>query len=154
MTSFVYRVCKSFGETTKGTGLQGTFIAVNLAESMLDNNAQSAALGVWVTKNYTATEMMNAMIDRTYLGNKPHGADNAAKLYFNKSVDSLSLSENIVLGALSQKPSLANFCGDGVQLTAQSEELLKQLKANFTGNYKNAKFVAPEYSEAAKASRS
>lgn len=104
-----------------------------------------------MTKNFTSTEAMNAMIDQIYLGNEISGADNAATLYFDKSVDALGLSENLVLGVLLNWPNLASFCGDNAQLIVQAESLLELLKTNFPASYQGSEFVAPEYSEAAKA---
>lgn len=162
-TSFVYRTFSSFGSEEKGPGLQGSFVAANLAENMLDNElqadssgdgrmAQSGLLSVWVTKNYSATEAMNASIDRVYLGSETYGADNAAKLYFNKSADSLSLSENLVLGVFSYLPDSVTVCGDGAQLAEHAKSLLELVKMNFPASYQDSAFTLPEFSEAVKAS--
>jgi membrane carboxypeptidase/penicillin-binding protein len=162
-TSFVYRTFSSFGSEEKGPGLQGSFVAANLAENMLDNElqvdssgddrmVQSGLLSVWVTKNYSATEAMNASIDRVYLGNETYGADNAAKLYFNKSADSLDLSENLVLGVFSYLPDSVTVCGDGAQLAEHAKSLLELMKMNFPARYQDSQFALPEFSEAVKAS--
>ena len=163
-TGFVYRTFTTFGEDAKGPGLQGFYIALNLAESLLNKRIQadstgddrlkkSGMLSIWVTKNYTATEAINAMINWIHLGNDIYGADNAAEFYFNKPVESLDLSENLVLGVLSYWPDLATICEHEKQLelSKQAKLILENLKINFPDNYKSSEFASPEYSNAAKA---
>ena len=157
MTSYVYRIFKGFGSPVKDPGLElrGSFVAGNLAKIFLNENQDAApseegrlmqfgAMSVWVTKNYTITEAMDALIDQSYFGQQTYGADNAAELYFGKPVGSLGLSENLVLGALFNMPDLAAACRDGATLTAQAGALLEQLKVSFPASYDSTEFVMPQ----------
>ena len=157
MTSYVFRTFEGMGSPVKSpdAGLQGSFIAAFLARGLLNDNQQADSsekgliregiMTVWVTKNYSLNEAMNALIDRAFLK-----GDNAI-LFFNKPIDSLSLSENLILGALLNRPDLGDFCGHETALAEQADLLLEQLKQSFPTRYDAQTFEAPEYSEAVKA---
>ena len=157
MTSYVYRTYKGMGSATKSPELrlQGSFIAAFLAQDILNKNqqedssesslTQEGAMTVWVTNNYALDEAMDTLIGKAFVNG------DTATLFFNKPIESLSLPENLILGAYFNRTDLGEFCDHEVELAAQAEKLLQQLKENFPPGYDAQVFEAPEYSEALKA---
>ncbi len=70
-----------------------------------DRKIKEAALAYQLEKIYTKNEILEMYLNTIYLGEGAYGMQAAAKAYFNKDVEYLSLSECATLAALIQSPN-------------------------------------------------
>ncbi|MBM3706246.1 MAG: hypothetical protein FJW66_06960, partial [Actinobacteria bacterium] len=71
-----------------------------------DRKIKEAALAYQLEKVYTKDEILEMYLNTIYLGEGAYGIQAAAKVYFNKDVEYLSLSECATLAGLIQAPGV------------------------------------------------
>ena len=64
-----------------------------------------AGVAVRLEARYSKDQLLQAYADRVYLGNLAWGVEAGARVYFDKSAESLSLSEAALLAALPRRPT-------------------------------------------------
>jgi len=96
------------GEIVRG----GSTITQQLARNIyltLDQNwtrkIQEAYLAIQIEQELTKDQILEAYLNRIYLGQGAYGVQSAAETYFSKDVQDLTLAESAVLAAIVQSPS-------------------------------------------------
>ncbi|MCC6598481.1 MAG: PBP1A family penicillin-binding protein [Alphaproteobacteria bacterium] len=74
-------------------------------ERTLKRKIQEAMLAIWLEYSLTKDEILSAYLNRVYLGTGTYGVDAAARLYFDKPVNKLSLRECATLAGMLKAPS-------------------------------------------------
>ena len=74
-------------------------------ERTLKRKIQEAMLALWLEHQLSKDEIISAYLNRVYLGSGAYGVEAAAKLYFNKDVKDLSLTECATIAGLLKAPS-------------------------------------------------
>ncbi len=69
---------------------------------------REAVAALKLTFNYNKNDLLNLYLNRVYLGNGVYGFQDAAKLYFNKPLAQLDLSEAATLAGILPAPNLIN----------------------------------------------
>ena len=73
-------------------------------EQTLKRKIQEAILAVWLDAKYSKTQILEAYLNRVYLGGGNYGVDAAAQYYFNKSARNVDLRESAILAGLLKAP--------------------------------------------------
>ena len=96
------------GEIVRG----GSTITQQLARNLyltLDQSwtrkIQEAYLAIQIEQELTKEQILEAYLNRIYLGQGAYGVQSAAETYFSKNVEDLTLAESAVLAAIVQSPS-------------------------------------------------
>jgi len=66
---------------------------------------KEALLALQIEKRYSKDEILTIYLNQVYLGSGAYGVEAASRIYFGKSVDSLTLGEAAMLAGLPQAPS-------------------------------------------------
>ncbi len=74
-------------------------------ERALKRKVQEAALALWLDVRLSKKEILARYLNTAYFGDGAYGADAAARRYFGKSAQQLSLSEAAMLAGLIRAPS-------------------------------------------------
>lgn len=69
---------------------------------------REAALAIWLERNADKDEILTDYLNEIYFGAGAHGISGAARLYFSKPVEQLSLEESAMLAGLVRAPSALN----------------------------------------------
>ncbi len=103
------------GELREGGSTITQQLARNLLGSTYVGTADSAGrkwreavAAIKFTFNYSKDDLLTVYLNRVYLGNGVYGFQDAAKLYFNKSVSELDLSEAATLAGVLPAPNRIN----------------------------------------------
>ncbi|RIY34574.1 hypothetical protein CKF54_00185 [Psittacicella hinzii] len=95
-------------------------------------------LAVRMEKSMTKEEILAAYMNKIYLGHRSYGFAEAARTYFNKSVEQLTLSEAALLAGIQQAPSKLNPIYSLKNATARRNQVL--LAMNETGAITQAQY--------------
>lgn len=63
-------------------------------------------LAIELERNYTKNEILEMYLNTIYFGNNAYGITSAAKLYFNKSTNDLTINESAMLAGMIKAPSI------------------------------------------------
>lgn len=66
---------------------------------------QEAILALWLEWHLTKDEILSAYLNRVYMGSGAYGVEAAARVYFDKSAQNLTLEESATLAGLLRAPS-------------------------------------------------
>jgi penicillin-binding protein 1A len=90
----------------------GSTITQQLAKNLflshqrsLKRKVQEALLALWLEHSLTKDEILSAYLNRVYFGAGSYGVDAAARTYFNKPAEKLTLGESAILAGLLKAPS-------------------------------------------------
>jgi len=90
----------------------GSTITQQLAKNLflkpdrtLKRKIQEAILAVWLETKYTKNEILSSYLNRVYFGAGAYGIDAAARVYFGKTPDKLTLEEAAMMAGLLKAPS-------------------------------------------------
>lgn len=75
------------------------------SEKKLSRKIKEAILAFRIEKNLSKEQILFLYLNQIYLGHSAYGIQEAAKAYFNKNVEELSLAEASLLAGLPQAPS-------------------------------------------------
>lgn len=96
------------GEIVRG----GSTITMQLARNLyltLDQNwtrkIQEAYLALQIEKELTKDQILEAYLNRIFLGQGAYGVQAAAQTYFSKDIQDLTIAESAVLAGINQSPS-------------------------------------------------
>lgn len=104
------------GNVTNGFGSQGastlTQQVVKLTflsnEKTIKRKAQEAWLALQLERNFSKEDIFEMYVNRVSMGGNVYGIKAAAKTYFNKSLDKLTLPEAALIAGLPQRPNAYN----------------------------------------------
>lgn len=113
----------------------GSTITQQLVKNKLLGNSknylrkyQEMVMSVAIEQRYSKSEIMEMYLNSVYFGEGAFGIDAAAKTYFNKSPQELSLSESSMLVGLLPAPSLLSpVSGDKAEAVKQQNRVLTQM---------------------------
>ncbi|HNS44523.1 MAG TPA: PBP1A family penicillin-binding protein [Alphaproteobacteria bacterium] len=96
----------------KGVRQGGSTITQQLAKNLFlsqektyKRKIQEALLALWLEHELTKDEILAAYMNRVYLGAGTYGVTAAAKVYFNKDINDLTLQEAAIIAGLLKAPS-------------------------------------------------
>ncbi|RIY32741.1 hypothetical protein CJP74_03810 [Psittacicella melopsittaci] len=81
-------------------------------------------LAVRMERSMTKEEILAAYMNKIYLGHRSYGFAEAARTYFNKNVDDLTLPEAALLAGIQQAPSQLNPIASLERATARRNQVL------------------------------
>lgn len=101
--------------TGSSLGLQGgstltqqlvklSVFSTSTSDRTLKRKAQEAWLAIQVARKYTKNEILTFYINKVYMGEGVYGMKTAAKYYFGKSLDKLSIDQYALLAGMPQSP--------------------------------------------------
>lgn len=82
------------------------------AEDTLGRKLREAVVALKLETFYSKDLLLLTYLNRVYLGVDTYGFEDAARYYFDKSVQDLTLSEAATLVGILPAPNSFNFCGD------------------------------------------
>ena len=77
-------------------------------ERNIERKIKEAILALEIEKVLTKDEILELYLNKIYLGYRSHGVAAAAKTYFNKTLDQLTLGEIAIIAGLPKAPSTMN----------------------------------------------
>src|SRR5262249_30603493 len=77
-------------------------------ERSLSRKLREACMAIWLELRLSKDEVLTRYLNRVYLGAGVHGMSAAARTYFDKPVNQLTLPEAAMLAGLIQAPSRYN----------------------------------------------
>lgn len=101
---------------TRGFGAEGASTITQQVVKMsflseqktLKRKAQEAWLSIQLERQYTKHEILEMYLNKIYMGNGVHGIATAAKYYYNKPLNKLTLPEVAELAGIQQSPNNYN----------------------------------------------
>ena len=109
----------------------GSTITQQLAKNLfltpdrtLKRKVQEMLLALWLEHNYSKNEILEAYLNRVYLGAGSYGIDAAARTYFGKSARDIDLREAAILAGLLRAPSRFSPSRDPVQAMERAHTVL------------------------------
>ena len=90
------------GSTITQQLVKNTFLT---PERTFTRKINEALLSYELEKNYTKNEILELYLNKVYFGHGAYGIQAAAKLYFGKNAEDLSIAEGALLGGLIQSPN-------------------------------------------------
>ena len=120
---------------------------IHLKQKLNMNNwhLDSAIVASWVSKNYSAEEAINLLIELQYFGNNDFGLDKAAMHYFEVSSSNLTLAQIITLVAITHSPSRYADCNNKAMLILRAEYIANKLKQYNSSKYGGFRFELPSF---------
>ncbi|MCL2644585.1 MAG: transglycosylase domain-containing protein, partial [Betaproteobacteria bacterium] len=98
-------------------------------------------LALKIERNLSKDQILELYVNQIFLGQRAYGFSSAARIYFGKPLDKLSLAETAVLAGLPQAPSAANPISNLAQAQQRQRYVLRRmLEAGFINEaqYKQA----------------
>ena len=77
-------------------------------EKTFTRKAQEAVLAIWLESKFTKDEILQLYLNRVYFGAGAYGIDQAARTYYNKSANELSIMEAATLAGVLKAPTNYN----------------------------------------------
>jgi len=144
--SFTRALINNMRTNTRGQG--GSTITMQVARNFFLTRERSynrklyeILLALKIEHNLSKDQILELYINQIFLGQRAYGFSSAAKIYFGKSLDKLTLAETAVLAGLPQAPSAANPISN-LELAQQRQRyvLRRMLEAGFINEaqYKQA----------------
>jgi len=119
------------------------------SKKTLSRKIKEILLAVQIERNWTKSRILEAYLNQVYFGSGAYGINAAAKTYFGKPVQKLTLAEAAMLAGLPQRPSeLSPYVG------LRTEGTTKRTKArrnDVIDRMLFLKFITPEQAAKAKA---
>ena len=96
------------GHIVRGASTITQQLAKNLylsSEKKFDRKIKEAYLALQIEKALTKDQILEAYLNRIYLGQGAYGVQEAAQTYFSKNVDELTIAESAVLAGITKNPT-------------------------------------------------
>ena len=124
-----------FADVSAGSAVQGgSTITQQLVKGVyltdqktLDRKIREAVLAERLEEKYSKAEILDAYLNTAYLGNGAYGVQAAAKEYFNRSADHLSVAQAALLAGLLQAPSYYDPLVNPVGARVRRSEVLSRM---------------------------
>jgi penicillin-binding protein 1A len=97
--------------TVQGASTLTQQLAKNLflsSEQTFKRKAQELMLSLWLESRFTKDEILSLYLARVYFGSGAYGIDEAARRYFDKTPQNLTIAESALLAGLLKAPSRLN----------------------------------------------
>lgn len=78
------------------------------SETTYKRKVQEIILSLELEKNYSKEEILEMYLNRIYFGNGAYGVEAAAQVYFNKTVNDLTIAEAAMLAGITRSPNFYN----------------------------------------------
>lgn len=114
----------------------------NKPEKTLRRKIQEAILALRLERQYSKAEILEMYLNRIYFGEGAHGVQAAARVYFGKNVENLTLSESALLTGLAKSPATYS--------PFKHPEAAKDRRAVVLDRMAECQFITPEQAEKAK----
>lgn len=114
----------------------------NKPEKTLRRKIQEAILALRLERQYSKTEILEMYLNRIYFGEGAYGVQAAAKTYFGKNVENLTLSECALLVGLAKSPATYS--------PFRHPEAAKERRAIVLDRMVECQFITPTEAEKAK----
>ena len=99
-------------------------------EKTLQRKIKEALLAIQIERQYKKEEILEMYLNQIYFGNGAYGAEQAARAYFGKHVEELTLPECAVLAGLPKSPKEYNPRADGAKALARRNLVLQRMAQN------------------------
>lgn len=99
------------GRFTQGGSTLTQQLAKNLFLSharTINRKAQEAVLAIWLERNFSKDEILQLYLNRVYFGGGSNGIDQAARAFYSKAPENLSLMEAATMAGLLKAPTTYN----------------------------------------------
>lgn len=97
------------------------------SERSIARKIKEALLSYMISKTFTKDQILELYLNQIYLGHGAYGVAAAAQVYFNKSVEELTLAESAFLAALPKAPSSVNPEKNQERATARRNYVLLRM---------------------------
>ncbi|MEM8552810.1 MAG: PBP1A family penicillin-binding protein [Pseudomonadota bacterium] len=118
------------GRLVQGGSTLTQQLAKNLftdASRTLERKIQEMILAVWLEIQYDKTEILEMYLNRVYLGAGAYGVDGAARRYFDKPAEDLTIAEAALIAGLLRAPSYYAPTVDLDRANARAATVLKAM---------------------------
>lgn len=113
------------------------------SERTLSRKIREAYIAKELERQYSKKEILAMYLNQIYFGNGVYGVESAAQMYFNKSVQDLTLPEAAVLAAIPKAPNYYNpFVNPKINKERQELVLNQMQKYGYLTEEENAKAKA------------
>ena len=96
-------------------------------EVSIDRKVKEARMAIEFEKKYTKRQILEMYFNEIYYGNGAMGITQAARFYFNKSVEDLSEGECVLLAGVPKNPGRYNPLGKPADVAGRRDVVLKRL---------------------------
>jgi penicillin-binding protein 1A len=120
------------GRVVQGGSTLTQQLAKNLflsSEQSLKRKAQELLLSVWLESRFTKDEILSLYLARVYFGSGAYGIDEAARRYFDKTPQNLTISEAALLAGLLKAPSRLNPVSSSQRAAERATVVLDVMEA-------------------------
>jgi penicillin-binding protein 1A len=120
------------GRVVQGGSTLTQQLAKNLflsSEQSLKRKAQELLLSVWLESRFTKDEIMSLYLARVYFGSGAYGIDEAARRYFDKTPQNLTIAESALLAGLLKAPSRLNPVSSSQRAAERATVVLNVMEA-------------------------
>lgn len=93
------------GSTITQQLIKLSVFSTDFKDQTIERKAQEAWLALQLEQQYTKKEILAHYLNKMFYSNNTYGAKTAAKLFFGKSLEDLTLSEAALLAGIPQAPS-------------------------------------------------
>jgi penicillin-binding protein 1A len=97
-------------------------------EKTVQRKIMEVALAMKIEKNMTKKEILELYLNRIYLGHGAYGMEMAARVYFGKSVEQLSLDESALLAGLIRAPAIYSPYNNLMKAKDRQETVLVRME--------------------------
>ncbi|MBT6096410.1 MAG: PBP1A family penicillin-binding protein [Rhodospirillaceae bacterium] len=98
-------------------------------ERSFKRKIQEVLLALWLEQKFTKHQILTIYLNRVYLGAGTYGVDAAARKYFGRSVEELSLYESAMIAGLLKAPSRYNPQASPGAAAGRTRQVLKNMVA-------------------------
>jgi len=96
-------------------------------EKTIDRKLTEMALAFKIEDSLTKDQILELYMNQIYLGQRSYGFSSAARSYFGKTLDELTLAETAMLAGLPQNPARTNPVSNPKRAQARQHAILKRL---------------------------
>ena len=110
-------------------------------QKTLMRKLKEAVLAFQLERRYTKDEILEFYLNQVYFGSGAYGVESAARIFFGKSVDALTLPECALIAGMPKAPSVYSPLVNRSRAAARRNLVLRQMKKNgiiSDADYRNA----------------
>ena len=96
-------------------------------ETSYKRKIQEIWLAIQLERNYSKDEILELYLNRIYFGNGAYGVEAAARTYFNKNVDELSIAEAAMIAGAVRSPNFYNPIDNVVEAESRMRIVLASM---------------------------
>ena len=98
------------------------------SERTLSRKIKEITLSLYITNKISKDKIMETYLNHIFLGNNAYGVAGAANVYFDKTLDQLTLDEIAILASLPKSPSLINPFKNPTRTLSRRNWILLRMK--------------------------